>query len=270
MKTQLLALGLALASSMAVMGSARADVPPPDGYVEKCTVAKQETPATECLACGSGHFANGRCSKLLTPYCFGNVCQSYGATAFTEVWCRTKSERQVAVPPEILTILGSSTSAVQDGGASTAPSNCPAYPPPDAADAGIGLAAPDAQATGGQGGASAVGGSTAMASGTGGGQGRPSSFAGGGYSAVTGGASAAAGSVAVAGGSVDQSGVRAMGGASLAHTGAAGEGGSRGTDTPSDSSGCTVGGWLSTKALAPWLLASLFGAIVILARRRRR
>jgi hypothetical protein len=30
------------------------------------------------------------------------------------------------------------------------------------------------------------------------------------------------------------------------------------------------GGWLSAKALGPWLLAGLFGAIVMLARRRRR
>jgi hypothetical protein len=31
-----------------------------------------------------------------------------------------------------------------------------------------------------------------------------------------------------------------------------------------------VGGWLSTKALGPWILAGLFGAAVMLARRRRR
>jgi hypothetical protein len=264
MNSRSFALGLALASSIAFVGPARADMPPPDGYVEKCTVANQETPATECLACGSGHFYNGRCSKLLTPYCFGNVCQSYGATVFTEVWCRTRSERQVAVPPEILTAVGN-YSTVPDGGASTAPSNCPAYPPPDA---GIVLASPDAQATGGQGGASAVGGSTAMASGTGG-QGGPTSLAGGAALAVTGGSSAAGGSVAVVGGSVDQGGVSAVGGASLASAGAAGVTGSRGTDKPSDSSGCAVGGWLSAKALAPWLLAGLFGAIVTLARRRR-
>jgi hypothetical protein len=30
-----------------------------------------------------------------------------------------------------------------------------------------------------------------------------------------------------------------------------------------------VGGWPSAKALGPWLLAGLFGAIVMLARRRR-
>jgi hypothetical protein len=38
---------------------------------------------------------------------------------------------------------------------------------------------------------------------------------------------------------------------------------------PNDSSGCAVGGWLSANTLGPWLLAGLFGAIVMLARRRR-
>jgi hypothetical protein len=31
-----------------------------------------------------------------------------------------------------------------------------------------------------------------------------------------------------------------------------------------------VGGWFSAKTFGPWLLAGLFGAIVMLARRRRR
>jgi hypothetical protein len=55
----------------------------------------------------------------------------------------------------------------------------------------------------------------------------------------------------------------------MAATGAAG--GTSGSDIkPSDSSGCAVGGWLSAKALGPWLLAGLFGVVVTLARRRRR
>lgn len=55
--------------------------------------------------------------------------------------------------------------------------------------------------------------------------------------------------------------------------GTGGAGGTSGSDRgkPDDSSGCAVGGgWLSAKALGPWLLAGLFGAIVMLARRRRR
>jgi hypothetical protein len=60
-----------------------------------------------------------------------------------------------------------------------------------------------------------------------------------------------------------------MGGSGMAATGAAG--GTSGSDSkPSDSSGCAVGGWLSAKALGPWLLAGLFGVVVTLARRRRR
>jgi hypothetical protein len=52
----------------------------------------------------------------------------------------------------------------------------------------------------------------------------------------------------------------------------AGTGGTGGNDqnNQSDSGGCAVAGWLSVKTFGPWLLASLFGAIVMLARRRRR
>jgi hypothetical protein len=39
---------------------------------------------------------------------------------------------------------------------------------------------------------------------------------------------------------------------------------------PDSGGGCAVGGWLSVRALGPWLLAGIFGAIVMLARRRRR
>jgi hypothetical protein len=42
------------------------------------------------------------------------------------------------------------------------------------------------------------------------------------------------------------------------------------TNAENDSSGCAVGGWVSAKTLGPWLLAGLFGAIVMLARRQRR
>jgi len=61
------------------------------------------------------------------------------------------------------------------------------------------------------------------------------------------------------------------GDAGLAATGGTGSTSASNAGKPDDSSsGCSVGGWLSVKALGPWLLAGLFGAIVTLARRRRR
>jgi hypothetical protein len=308
MKMRYLGVGLTLALSLTLVGSVRADIPPPPDYVEQCTVANKQTTTSECLACSSGYFAPNKCSGLLTPYCYSKVCQTYGASVFSELWCRTKGEGVPVVPADTLAKVNASGPISVDGGTATAPSSCLPYTPP---------ATPDAGDTGGQGGASALGGS--------GGRG------GSGGQSVLGGSSAAGGSggqsVVVstlpAGGSGGQSVVAStlpaggsggngtigattapLGGsggqsvvASAPATGGTGgqsvvasapaaggtiavglssattgAGGAIANDAgkPNDSSGCAVGGWISAKALGPWLLAGLFGAIVMLARRRRR
>jgi hypothetical protein len=62
-------------------------------------------------------------------------------------------------------------------------------------------------------------------------------------------------------------GTIAVGLSSIAAT--AGAGSAVDAGKPNDSSGCAVGGRLSANTLGPWLLAGLFAAIVMLARRRR-
>jgi hypothetical protein len=262
MKMRYLSIALTLALSLRLVGSVRADIPPPPDYVEKCTVANKQTTTSECLACSSGYFALNKCSGLLTPYCYSKVCQTYGASVFSELWCRTKGEGVPAVPADTLAKVNASGSVSLDGGTATAPSSCLPYTPP---------ATPDAGGAGGQGGSSALGGSggkggsggqsvigTTTAPGGTGGQSvvtsAPATGGSGGQSVVA--------SVPAAGGNIAV-------GLSSATTGA---GGAIANDAgkPNDSSGCAVGGWISAKALGPWLLAGLFGAIVMLARRRRR
>jgi hypothetical protein len=201
MNTRWFGLALTLAGSLTLARPAWADLPPPDGYVETCTIANQQTPTSECLICWATRGMADRCDPLLLPYCYTNVCHAWSGS--DEVWCRTKGAGVPPVPAETLNTLrpsGFPLPAAIDGGPVTAPSSCLPYTPGGA---------------GGQGGVSATGGS----------------------------------------------GIAATGGA----------GGTSGSDAgkPSDSSGCAVGGWLSAKALGPWLLAGLFGAIVMLARRRR-
>jgi len=120
-------------------------------------------------------------------------------------------------------------------------------------------------ARGGTGGQSAIGGTT-VASGTGG------QSAIGGTTAVVGtGGQNAVTTASVVSNTGGQGGGLVAGDSGTVGTG--GAGGTSGSDRgkPDDSSGCAVGGgWLSAKALGPWLLAGLFGAIVMLARRRRR
>ena len=229
-------LALAAAGSLTLAGAARADVPPPDGYVETCTLANKQTATSECLACAADYNNFGRCSPLLSPYCYSKVCKTWGASAYTELWCRLKGDG-APVPSEILNVLSPTIwplPPIPDGGSNAG--GCLPYSPPAPGPDASTPAALDASATGGQGGALAAGGT-------------------GGQSVVT--------SAPPAGGNF------AMGGSGMAATGAAG--GTSGSDVkPSDSSGCAVGGWLSAKALGPWLLAGLFGVVVTLARRRRR
>jgi hypothetical protein len=271
-------LALAAAGSLTLAGAARADVPPPDGYVETCTLANKQTATSECLACAADYNNFGRCIPLLSPYCYSKVCKTWGASAYTELWCRLKGDG-APVPSEILNVLSPTIwplPPVPDGGSNTG--GCLPYSPP--------APAPDAStpAAGGQGGAPATGGTggqsavaSAPATGGTGGQSAaasaPATGGTGGQSAAasapaagdTGGQSAVASAPAGGQGGVSPAG----GGGYIAATG--GAGGLGGSDIkPSDSSGCAVGGWLSAKALGPWLLAGLFGVAVTLARRRRR
>ena len=192
MNTRWFGLALTLAGSLTLARPAWADLPPPDGYVETCTIANQQTAASECVFCEAERNVADRCDPLLDPYCYVKVCQAWGGSGYPELWCRTKGAGVPPVPAETLNALSPTVwplPPAPDGGSATAPSSCLSYTPGGA---------------GGQGG--------------------------------TGGAGGASGSDA---------------------------------GKPSDSSGCAVGGWLSAKALGPWLLAGLFGAIVMLARRRR-
>jgi hypothetical protein len=104
---------------------ALADVPPPDGYVETCTVAKRVTATTECLTCAAYYGAVSRCQTMLAPYCYSKACQSSGASTWTEVHCRTKNASAPVVPQEVTSVLSS---------ASVAPPSVPtpATCPPDA------------------------------------------------------------------------------------------------------------------------------------------
>ena len=78
---------------------ARADVAPPNDYVEACTLKKKTTSSSECVECQNSQMndSKARCGQLLSPYCYEQVCQTYGASVWTEVWCRTKSEGRAGI-----------------------------------------------------------------------------------------------------------------------------------------------------------------------------
>lgn len=80
-------ISLAAALSL-VASSAVADIPPPIGYIEQCTPARQQTSGLECVGCSSYFGSRDKCPDLLIPWDFIKACQSAGASVWTEVWCR--------------------------------------------------------------------------------------------------------------------------------------------------------------------------------------
>jgi hypothetical protein len=129
MRTQVWVALVVVAVSAA---SAWADTPPPAGYVETCTTAKRQTTTSECLECRAWVSQRNRCTTMLVPYCYTSVCRSYGASAWTEVLCRTKDPTAPVVPSDTLTLLNSGGNAPLDAGVAVAPDTCAPYtPPPD-------------------------------------------------------------------------------------------------------------------------------------------
>lgn len=120
-------LGIAAAALAAT--PAFADLPPPDTYVETCTVAQQQTASSECLSCSAYYGDVDRCTKLLSPYCYTKVCKSWGASSWGETLCRSKSSDAPAVPSQILSILSSATASAPAGTAADGgmPKTCAPY-----------------------------------------------------------------------------------------------------------------------------------------------
>jgi hypothetical protein len=123
MKTSTIPVSIAVALSAFCALPAWADVPPPDDYVETCTVAKQETSTTECLTCRAYYGATTRCQTMLEPFCFSKTCKSYGASGWNEVYCRSKNASAPIVPQEITDALPLATDAMPSV---PSPGECPA------------------------------------------------------------------------------------------------------------------------------------------------
>ena len=79
---------LLLMSSMAM-----ADVPPPRGYVETCTVEIQcgDIPGKQC----SGWHGGRESCEALEKDSWVRMCKTFGASSWDEVFCKTKPEASV-------------------------------------------------------------------------------------------------------------------------------------------------------------------------------
>lgn len=85
--------GLLLA--LAIPSVARADIAPPSGYVESCTVDNEQVPDKPCLLCGDAYHGDvDACEKKHAGAGYERRCRTSGASVWNEVWCKTS-----ATPP---------------------------------------------------------------------------------------------------------------------------------------------------------------------------
>ena len=100
--------------------TATADLPPPVGYVEKCTVENHAAPGRACRSCDAYHGGREAC-EALEKEGFVQVCKTRGASVWDEVLCKG-----AATPAE---------PGPADGGAADAGATKPAVDPaPSKAD----------------------------------------------------------------------------------------------------------------------------------------
>lgn len=133
MRRLLAPLAAAGAVALVVASSARADVAPPPGYVEQCTLEKQRSAGEECYGCAA-YFGNaGHCSDSLAAYGFASKCRSRGASNWGEVWCRKQDANAKPVPKDVLDQLSDASHKVTPPSpiatASSAPAATSAPPP---------------------------------------------------------------------------------------------------------------------------------------------
>lgn len=105
---------------------ALADVAPPPGYVEECTVEKQGG-ADKCVLCGDAYHGDvDACERKHAASGYEKRCQTAGASTWEEVWCQPgavpqKSESS-STPPEAAPEKGGGCGACSaPGGSGDAP-----------------------------------------------------------------------------------------------------------------------------------------------------
>lgn len=89
-----------LVASLASVPAALADVPPPEGYVETCTVEKACAKGEEATACRTFFKEPQKCKNELAKDGWARKCKTRGASAWTEVWCRTRPVAPKAAEPK--------------------------------------------------------------------------------------------------------------------------------------------------------------------------
>lgn len=80
---------LSLCALLLLPAGAQADIPPPKGYVEQCTVEKNQKKGVFCTTCSAYHGDRNFCARTFSAdkLPWENRCKTRGASVWKEVWC---------------------------------------------------------------------------------------------------------------------------------------------------------------------------------------
>ncbi|HEX2877056.1 MAG TPA: hypothetical protein VHP33_37655 [Polyangiaceae bacterium] len=130
-----------LAGAIAVTApSVRADVPPPEGYVEPCTVEKQSASGQGCVLCGDSYYKTpNACAAKLEPDGYTKACRTRGASTWKEVWCKNGKGAPAASAPPAPSASAAAPAASSEPATPVASASPAASTAPAAEDAGKSL-----------------------------------------------------------------------------------------------------------------------------------
>ena len=92
----------ALAVVTTFAASGWADLAPPGRPPDTCTMEQQAAPGQECHPCRAYYGNHEHCPESLAAFGFTKKCRSYGASNWSEIWCRPESAASAKVPSKIL------------------------------------------------------------------------------------------------------------------------------------------------------------------------
>lgn len=97
--TKMMAFAILTTLSLSLLTiTAWADIPPPEDYVEMCTLDIQSENGAECIECGADFQVN-TCADMHAAAGYTQSCQTWGGSAWTEIWCRPGAEIAGSEPP---------------------------------------------------------------------------------------------------------------------------------------------------------------------------
>ena len=74
---------------LALLATAAADLPPPPGYVETCTLANVQKPGETCGICTATFQDADICAQTLAPQGYAHRCTAgTSPSVWSEIWCK--------------------------------------------------------------------------------------------------------------------------------------------------------------------------------------